>query len=56
MNEDFYWSTVIQAIAFGSKENAFGVYDDSTNEILAVLDSGSPHIVVPERQYKAFMR
>lgn len=56
MFPDFYWSNFIQAVAFGSNDNAFNIYDDYEDNVIAIFDSGSPHIVVPERQFKAFMR
>lgn len=56
MNLDFYWSSTIEAVAFGENQNAFRIYDDLAGDVLAIFDSGSPHIVVPQYQYKAYMR
>ena len=50
MNEDFYWSSTLQAVAFTSTDNSFRVED-----FYAIFDTGSSHLIAPGKYYRAIL-
>lgn len=50
MNQDFYWSSTLQAVAFTSIENSYRVKD-----FYAIFDTGSSHLIAPSKYYRAIL-
>lgn len=46
-NDDFYWSSTLQGVAFGDIENAYALDSPTQSSYYAIFDSGSPHLTMP---------
>lgn len=58
-NDDFYWSTYLQAVGFTNEtnsENSFSLANDAGNYYYTILDSGSAHITLPKPMYGAVLK